>query len=325
MNKKKIAVVIIAVVLVVSIVGGAIAWNSFKFMVDFKDTEDLYRTNVEAVNYENTIETAIPQTDLYGIINEHFNSALPEGKTEKKAIVIGYDGCRADILNEIQSENSAIASLVAEGASLKLAYCGGVNYPEKNTQDTSTAPGWCSILTGEWADKTGITANDIVKSVEPKTLLTTLVEDGKAESSLFVTRWAGHFSRDEATYVDEMKYCEDNNLAVTFNKCDNDEKSLEYTLDAVSKENCQDFIFVIYEPTDSTGHDYGFSYNNPRYKEAFVRADAYALETINAIKGRASYAQEDWLIILTSDHGGFGSGHGNESIQERMTFVVSTK
>lgn len=325
MNKKKIAVVIIAVVLVVSIVGGAIAWNSFKFIVDFKDTEDLYRTNVEAVNYENTIETAMPQTDLYGIINEHFNSALPEGKTEKKAIVIGYDGCRADILNEIQSENSAIASLVAEGASLKLAYCGGVNYPEKNTQDTSTAPGWCSILTGEWADKTGITANDIVKSVEPKTLLTTLVEDGKAESSLFVTRWAGHFSRDEATYVDEMKYCEDNNLAVTFNKCDNDEKSLEYTLDAVSKENCQDFIFVIYEPTDSTGHDYGFSYNNPRYKEAFVRADAYALETINAIKGRASYAQEDWLIILTSDHGGFGSGHGNESIQERMTFVVSTK
>lgn len=325
MNKKKIAVIIIAVVLVVSIVGGAIAWNSFKFIVDFKDTEDLYRTNVEAVNYENTIETAIPQTDLYGIINEHFNSALPEGKTEKKAIVIGYDGCRADILNEIQSENSAIASLVAEGASLKLAYCGGVNYPEKNTQDTSTAPGWCSILTGEWADKTGITANDIVKSVEPKTLLTTLVEDGKAESSLFVTRWAGHFSRDEATYVDEMKYCEDNNLAVTFNKCDNDEKSLEYTLDAVSKENCQDFIFVIYEPTDSTGHDYGFSYNNPRYKEAFVRADAYALETINAIKGRASYAQEDWLIILTSDHGGFGSGHGNESIQERMTFVVSTK
>ncbi len=325
MNKKKIAVAIIAVVLVVSIVGGAIAWNSFKFIVDFKDTEDLYRTNVEAVNYENTIETAIPQTDLYGIINEHFNSALPEGKTEKKAIVIGYDGCRADILNEIQSENSAIASLVAEGASLKLAYCGGVNYPEKNTQDTSTAPGWCSILTGEWADKTGITANDIVKSVEPKTLLTTLVEDGKAESSLFVTRWAGHFSRDEATYVDEMKYCEDNNLAVTFNKCDNDEKSLEYTLDAVSKKNCQDFIFVIYEPTDSTGHDYGFSYNNPRYKEAFVRADAYALETINAIKGRASYAQEDWLIILTSDHGGFGSGHGNESIQERMTFVVSTK
>ncbi len=325
MNKKKIAVIIIAVVLVVSIVGGAIAWNSFKFIVDFKDTEDLYRTNVEAVNYENTIETAMPQTDLYGIINEHFNSALPEGKTEKKAIVIGYDGCRADILTEIQSENSAIASLVGEGASLKLAYCGGVNYPEKNTQDTSTAPGWCSILTGEWADKTGITANDIVKSVEPKTLLTTLVEDGKAESSLFVTRWAGHFSRDEATYVDEMKYCEDNNLAVTFNKCDDDEKSLEYTLDAVSKENCQDFIFVIYEPTDSTGHDYGFSYNNPRYKEAFVTADAYALETINAIKGRASYAQEDWLIILTSDHGGFGSGHGNESIQERMTFVVSTK
>ncbi len=325
MNKKKLAVAIVAVVLVLSIVGGAIAWDSLKFRIDFKDTEELYRKNVEAVNYENTIETAIPQTDLYAIIDGHFKSELPEGKTQKKAIVIGYDGCRADILTEIQSDNSGIALLVDEGASLKLAYCGGVNYPQANTQATSTAPGWCSILTGEWADKTGITANDIVKSVEPKTLLTTLVEDGTIEGSLFVTRWAGHFSREDATYNDEKKYCEDNALNVTFNKCEDDAKSLEYTVDAISKENCQDFIFVIYEPTDSTGHDYGFSYNNPRYKEAFVTADAYALETINAIKQRETYAQEDWLIILTSDHGGYGSGHGDESIQERMTFVVSTK
>ena len=49
------------------------------------------------------------------------------------------------------------------------------------------------------------------------------------------------------------------------------------------------------------------------------------LEAINAIKARSTYAQEDWLIIITSDHGGIETNHGNESIQERMTFVVMNK
>ena len=34
---------------------------------------------------------------------------------------------------------------------------------------------------------------------------------------------------------------------------------------------------------------------------------------------------EDGLIIIASDHGGFGTTHGNESIAERMIFVVMNK
>ena len=62
--------------------------------------EELFRKNVDAVKYENTIETAYPQTDVYDIVANHFKSELPEGKTEKKVVIIGYDGCRADILAE---------------------------------------------------------------------------------------------------------------------------------------------------------------------------------------------------------------------------------
>ena len=47
-----------------------------------------------------------------------------------------------------------------------------------------------------------------------------------------------------------------------------------------------------------------------------------ALESINAIKARPTYETEDWLIIITSDHGGIKRNHGKESIQERMTFAV---
>ena len=325
MKNKKIIIAIIAVVLVIAGAVTAFTLTSKPYKKDANDTEEFYRENVASVGYENTVETAIPQTDLYDVINDHFSSELPEGKTEKKAIVIGYDGCRADILAIKNEENSGISSLLNNGASINLLYCGGVNYPEKNTQDTSTAPGWCSILTGQWADVHGVTGNDIPKSMDAKTLLTTLTEDGTIGSASFITKWAGHFSRKNATYLPEVQYCQDHALPVTFNKCGNDDASHKAVLEEINDEACSDFIFAIYEPTDSTGHNNGFSFNNPEYKEAFYKAELYSYEAIEAIRNRETFDTEDWLIIITSDHGGIGTGHGKESIQERMTFVVMNK
>ena len=325
MKKKILSIIAILLVIIGVTLIFTVAIPKMEYAKDSNDTEELFRQNVASVGYENTIETAIPQTELYNMIKNHFDSPIADGKTEKKAIIIGFDGCRADILTEIRDEKSAISTLIRDGASINLAYCGGVNYPAPNTQKTSTAPGWCSILTGVWADKHGITANDITKSLEYKTLLTTLVEENTIDSSSFITKWKGHFDRKSATYLEEKAYCENNNLNVSFNRCKDDTATHEYTLNEISKKDCADFLFVIYEPTDSTGHNYGFTFNNPRYKEAFQTADQYALETIDAIKARPTYDTEDWLIIITSDHGGFGTDHGYESIQERMTFIVVNK
>ena len=316
--KKKILIIALAVVLV----AGAVAFPFVRFMVDFKDTEDAYISGANLGVSGNTIETAIPQTELYNVIKNHFEGELPEGKTEKKAIIIGYDGCRVDVLKLTEG---GIKYMMNKGASVNFTYCGGVNYPETNTQDTSTAPGWCSILTGVWADKHGVTENDITKSMEYKTLLTSLVEDKTIESSMFITKWKGHFDRDNATYLEEKAYCEENNLNVIFNRCDDDKASLDYTINEIGKKDCADFLFVIYEQTDSAGHNSGFTYNNPKYRNAFIEMDNYGLDTIKAIENRETYETEDWLIIITSDHGGIGTDHGGDSIQERMTFVVMNK
>ncbi len=324
-NKKKLITAVISAVLVLALIGGGIYLYMTRYARDKNDTEELYRQNVASVDYGNSIETAYPQTDLYKFIDDHFRSELPEGKTEKKAIIIGYDGCRADVLTQVQQENSAIGYLLGKGGSNNLTYCGGVNYPEPNTQATSTAPGWCSILTGQWADVHGVTANDIPKSMEAKTLMTTLTEEGIIGSASFITKWAGHFSRKNATYLPETQYCSEHALPVTFNKCDDNDASHEAVLAEIADEACADFLFVIYEHTDSEGHSYGFSVNNPGYKEAFVQSDACGYEVIKAIEARETYDTEDWLIIVTSDHGGKGTKHGKASIQERMTFAVMNK
>ncbi len=296
------------------------------YSADAKDTEALYRENVSSVGYENTIETAIPQTDIYDMIADHFASPLPEGKTEKKAIIIGYDGCRADALKYLgNTPLSGIGKMLDEGASLNLAYCGGVNYPEENTQATSTAPGWCSILTGEWADKHGITGNGITKTMEYKTLLTALTEDGVIDSANFVTSWNGHFATDNSTYKLEKEYCEENDINVSFNFCNEDVATSNKVIKDLSQDDCSDFIFAIYEGPDHAGHTFGFSTNSPIYEAGFVLNEILAYRTLNAIQNRDTYESEDWLIIITSDHGGNGTSHGNASIQERMTFLVTNK
>lgn len=159
------------------------------YMNDAKDTQEAYIERVESVGYENTIETAISQTEIYNMLVDHYKSELPEGKTEKKAIVIGYDGCRADVVSLAGGVFSGITALLNDGASINLAYCGGVNFPDgENTQDTSTAPGWCSVLTGVWADKNGVYGNGQPKSLEYKTIMTELVEDGTIDSASFITK-----------------------------------------------------------------------------------------------------------------------------------------
>ena len=295
------------------------------YSVDTNDTETAYLELVSQVKYENSIETATPQIELYNIIYNHFNSPLPQGKTEKKAIIIGYDGCRADALTFTEKYFSGITKMLNDGATLKLSYCGGVNYPAVNSQQTSTAPGWCSILTGVWADKHGVTDNGITKTLEYKTLFTTLTENGTIDSATFITSWDGHFETDNATYNLEKAYCEENDLNVSFNCCSGDIASANAAISNIKQENCSDFIFAIYEGTDHAGHGFGFSVNNPIYRAGYILNDILAYRTIKAIENRDSYESEDWLIILASDHGGFETGHGGPTIQERMTFYITNK
>ena len=292
---------------------------------NFDDKAKAYEENVASVEaYTNTLETAVPQTELYSRIKAHFEAPLAEGKTEKKVIVIGYDGCRADALTMLDADgNGGISYLLSKGAKAEISYCGGVNYPAINTQATSTAPGWCSILTGQWADVHGITDNNIEKSNDTLTLLTTLVENETISNSAFYVSWDGHFNREGKTYWQEKNYIAEKGLAVNFLDADDDLGTVANTVADLGKADCSDFIFSIIEHTDHAGHDTGFSINNPDYQKAFADAETDGRAIINAVESRPTYATEDWLIIITADHGGYNTGHGMLTIQERMTFIIT--
>ncbi len=316
----------IAIVLVPALVCSVLSAVATGLSYDFTDTQSSYLQRVAQVPFTNTREDALPQTAIYSIINGFLHEPLPAGKTEKKVIVIGYDGCREDIIAQADSpETSAILRLSQQGT-LLMSYCGGVPYPAKNTQDTSTAPGWCSMLTGVWADVHGITKNSVPKSNDYLTLLTTSVEDGTIDSSAFYVSWGGHFSNHDSTYINELNYITEKGLPVTFARSETDDAGTrELVLGDVTKADCSDFIFSIFEFCDHAGHNSGFTPNNPAYREAFRNAEAVGCEIIDAIESRPTYESEDWLILITTDHGGFARWHGKASLQERMTFIAANK
>ena len=62
----------------------------------------------------------------------------------------------------------------------------------------------------------------------------------------------------------------------------------------------------------------------PQYISAIEDADAHVGVVLSALYSRPNYAQEDWLVIVTHDHGGVGYSHGGTSLEHRnISFIAS--
>ncbi len=274
--------------------------------------------------FDNTLKEALPQTAVADMVEAHFSSPLPAGKTVKKCFIIGFDGARCDGVTVLKDEPLSGIKLVSDRGGLYTAYCGGESFLF-DKQKTCTAPGWASILTGVWADKHGVYDNGMVKSNDYPTVLTKLVQDGSAASAAFKCVWGGHITDENATYKDEVVYTRANNINVRWETYSWDDTLQAALLEEAASPNCADIVFCIYERPDSAGHGTGFTVNNPDYVEAVKSCDKDADDIIKAIEARETYAGEDWLFIITSDHGGMSTGHGTRTTDCRATFIASSK
>ena len=71
-----------------------------------------------------------------------------------------------------------------------------------------------------------------------------------------------------------------------------------------------DIIFVHFDELDAAGHAFGFSSDVPEYSSKLNTLDTYVENLFNTINTKR-LAGEDWLIMVVSDHGGDGTGHGD--------------
>lgn len=278
----------------------------------------------DEVFFTNTVEEAYPQTIVYAVVHDFMQKPLAEGKLEKKILVLGFDGFRLDALETLLKEKDTSIAQIAKEGGLYITYAGGTL---DETQETSTAPGWASILSGAWSAVTEVYDNEDVLSDEVDTFLMEYAREGI--SSAFISSWDPHF---DITYQNDIQTIKNENLPISYVRAVDDDDILQTTLNylvdpssyAKADEIDPDIVFTIFEYSDHAGHTSGYGADNAVYMQACKDADEAGKQILQAIENRKNYANEEWLIVMTTDHGGNEmAGHGGQSELERTTWLAT--
>jgi uncharacterized protein YjbI with pentapeptide repeats len=85
-------------------------------------------------------------------------------------------------------------------------------------------------------------------------------------------------------------------------------------------------IFLFLDDPDHTGHTWGFEPNIASYVEELASIDTQIGTILEALVNRPTWDQENWQIVITSDHGGYHTGHGGMSAPEHtIPFIVVSR
>ena len=98
----------------------------------------------------------------------------------------------------------------------------------------------------------------------------------------------------------------------------------EKCIDLLLGDRNHSVVFLQFDIVDHAGHTSGFDPKEPGYLQAIEATDRRIGTILKALEKRPSLAEEDWLILVTADHGGRGTGHGGQSPGERTVFIIAT-
>ena len=222
----------------------------------------------------------------------------------KKLLFIGIDGCRPDALTQAQTPN--IDGLINGGIYINDALC------SINGQPTVSGPGWSTMITGVWFDKHGVSDNSFSGSnFDEYPPFNVLMEESSQEyhTASFIMWTPIHTQIFGST----MDY---NELHSTY-----DGSVAQGAADYMSTPNL-DVLFLDFDDVDIAGHSYGYSPEANQYINAIENVDEYIGWVIDAMENRPTFQNEDWLVMITSDHGGIDYSHGGQTIEERQIPII---
>lgn len=242
-------------------------------------------------------------------------AASVEGQeVRKKVLLIGVDGVRPDILAEVETPN--IDALIAHGAYTPTALTG---YP------SVSGPGWSSMLIGVWPEKHGVTDNDFEgKRYDRYPDFLTRIESVRPELNTFaVADWLPLVTDDHNGPVigdaPDVKHVLD---GYELGWAEADERSVELATEHL-RTGDPDAMFVYLGNPDETSHQHESV--GPEYRAAIRQADELIGRLIEAVSSRATYHEEDWLILVSTDHGRRADGgHGGDTPAERTIFYLAS-
>jgi hypothetical protein len=223
----------------------------------------------------------------------------PASAPRRKLLIIGIDGLRPDVLLSVHTPN--LKALIRGGAFAADASADSI---------TRSGPGWASVLTGVWHDKHHVYDNEIdaFHGDAYPAFFKRLKESRPELFTVCIVNWAP--IRERLMSGIDLALAPGNDDSVSARAA------------GLLLRGDPDAMFLHYDAPDHAGHKYGFSRFSPPYRHAVAGVDRQVGKVLEALQARPSLYREDWLILVTTDHGGSWRHHGEDIPAHRKVFLI---
>lgn len=230
-----------------------------------------------------------------------FNGSILASQ-KRKVLIFGVAGARSDAFQK--ANTPTIDNIISNGF---------YSYASWHRGHTLSAPAWSTIMCGVEYNKHKVEDN-------------TYTGNDYANYPYFLTRAKSCVPNLYSAQIVQWAPMSDNltndgwskKIKVTYGAGD---QSVSAAQTQLANPNL-DVLFVCFDEADIVGHTTGFSPDNADYVKAIETIDGHIGSILTALHNRANYADEDWIILLTTDYGGIGTTHGTNTDQERTLWWV---
>lgn len=243
--------------------------------------------------------------------------AVPLFGVQNKSLVIMIDGMRSDT-----NINIAMPSFnrLKEGK-----FADGYNVVWSDSCRTAlgapadSAPNHVTIATGVNATKHGVIKNGTTKDGkydEYPFYMSRLFESGKIKKGAFLYTW-GEDAQIKVKGVERWRKGDAGNTL--------------QLIELLKSDKTPDALQIYIDLPDHDGHarakvmelNGGFYPYSQKYTDSIRQADKWIGEILAAVVNRASFAAENWYIVICADHGGYEHFHGKGAGHHAMNVPIA--
>ena len=250
-----------------------------------------------------------------------------------KVVIVLIDGIPADVVESVSTP--ALDDIAGESGYTR-AYVGGTP-GEPSESPTVSSVGYSSLMTGTWSYKNNVWSNAIEA---PNYDYWDMFRVAKHHDSQLVTSIYSTWTDNRTKLIGDGlpaaggakldHYVDGFDLDTERFPVDPDSDYIReidtVVADAAAahiEEVGPDLSWVYLQYTDDVAHLYG---DSPEFAAAVQFMDQQTGKIWRAVQEREAAHDEDWLVIVTTDHGrdaATGKDHGEQSERERTIWVVT--
>ncbi len=238
----------------------------------------------------------------YALLLVVYLLALQSIQSQNKVLILGIDGCRPDVL------------LKAKTPSLDRLWQNGAYTFNAKTDDLSwSGVCWTAMLTGVWKEKHNVRSNQYKNpNIKQYPHFFNLAKQQKPELQTYsIANWSPVHN-----------ILQDGDATVAIDKTT--DAMVTKSVVKILKNQAVDVMFVHLDNVDHAGHKYGYAIDNAKYIKSIEKTDRYIGKIMKALKSRKNYTNENWLILVSTDHGGSGKSHGKAIPEHTTIFYIAS-